>query len=111
MSGLIGKLITNGTVQRLGQVPAGTYAVAHLTAINTNTSADPADVTANRTFDAWAAAEGTSPSTIDLIEHAVIEKNYGHLDHSCRILQPGEVIWVKADPGVVVRMDYVNDEA
>lgn len=104
MSGLLNKLITDGTVQRVGRIPAGSYVAMHIMAINTNT-------TTNRTIEIWAAPDGSSPSLVDRIEYAHIEKNNGHLEHSCRIIGEGEVIWVQAGPGVVVRVDYVSDEA
>ena len=52
-----------------------------------------------------AATEDSSPIA------KFIEKNNGRLEHSCRIIGEGEVIWVQAGPGVVVRVDYVSDEA
>ena len=44
MSGLLNKLITDGTVQRVGQIPTGSYVAMHIMAINTNTSSDPVDI-------------------------------------------------------------------
>ena len=111
MSGLLNKLITDGTVQRVGQIPSGSYVAMHITAINTNTSSDPGNTVANRTIEIWAAPDGASPTLVDRIEYANIEKNNGRLEHSCRIIGEGEVIWVQAGPGVVVRVDYVSDEA
>ena len=111
MSGLLNKLITDGTVQRVGQIPSGSYVAMHITAINTNTSSDPGNTTANRTIEIWAAPDGANPTLVDRIEYANIEKNNGRLEHSCRIIGEGEVIWVQAGPGVVVRVDYVSDEA
>ena len=111
MSGLLNKLITDGTVQRVGQIPSGSYVAMHITAINTNTSSDPGNTVANRTIEIWAAPDGASPTLVDRIEYANIEKNNGRLEHSCRIIDEGEVIWVQAGPGVVVRVDYVSDEA
>lgn len=111
MSGLLNKLITDGTVQRVGQIPAGSYVAMHLMAINTNTSADPQDTTNNRTIEVWSAPDGSAPTLVDRIEYATIEKNNGRLEHSCRIISEGEVIWVQAGPGVVVRVDFVSDEA
>lgn len=111
MSGLLNKLITDGTVQRVGQIPAGSYVAMHVMAINTNVSDNPADTNANRTIEIWAAPDGANPTLVDRIEYANIEKNNGHLEISCRIIGEGEVIWVQSEPGVVVRVDYVSDEA
>ena len=110
MSGLLNKLITDGTVQRVGRMPTGSYVVMHLTAINTNISTDPANLAANRTLEVWACPDGATPSLVDRIEYAHIEKNNGHLELSCRVIGAGEAIWVQAGPGVVVRVDYVSDE-
>lgn len=111
MSGLLNKLITNGTVQRVGQIPEGSYVALHVTAINSNTAIDPGDTAQDRTLEIWAAPSDASPTLVDRIAYAVIPRNNGMMDLSCRIIGESEVIWVQAGPGVVVRVDYVNDEA
>lgn len=103
MSGLLNKLVTNGSVQLAGTVPSNVeYAAVHVRAANPN------EVDAALTV--WVSLSET-PAQVDLIEPNAIIPPAGRYADECGVLGPGEKIFVQAPAGVVVRIEYIHEEA
>lgn len=102
MSGLLAKVVTDGTTQLVTTVPDVEFAVVSITVIN---------ATAQEAELAIYATTGPTPSLVDTLEHSVfIPANGGRYVMSCSTMSPGEKIFVKSSPGLVVRIEAVDEE-
>lgn len=102
MSGLINKLVTDGSVQILGQVPECPFASVHIQAVNPTAS--------DLGITLWAGV-GASPNPVDLLEYDVpVPANGGRYSNDCVIMSAGEKIFVKAPAGLVVRLSSVDEQ-
>lgn len=102
MSGLLNKLITNGTVQEIAEVPGTTYSMVNILVINP--TAGQVDV---RLF----ASNQAAPTPVDTIEHrAVLAENGGRVEYSCVNCSAGEKLFIQAPAGLIVRVTSVDEE-
>lgn len=101
MSGLLNKLVTNGSVQEVATIPGMTYSSVNIRVAN------PLNV--DKPVTIWATIQN-SPSVVDLIEPGfILEANGGRFEQSCMIMTAGEKIFVQADAGLVVRVETVDE--
>lgn len=105
MSGLINKVITNGSVIEVGRIPEGDnkYSSVNILVINPKNDAD-VNVRAYATFQ-------DSPTLVDTIDYrAVLVREGGRVNLSCEIMSPGERIFIDAPAGLVVRLTSVDED-
>ena len=106
MSGLLGKKITTGAMLEIARVPnAITYAAINILISNPSSVATPE---ANG-VEIFIADAGSAPGNVDLIEPGAIIPAKGKLEWNCRLVSPGEVIYVRAPSGYVVRVESADE--
>lgn len=99
MSGLLNKIIADGTVQLAATVPAGiAFAALNILAAN--------DTSSDATVRIWITLDPT-PNQVDLVEPGVVVASKGRYEDSVRIASPSENVFIQATAGVVVRVENV----
>jgi hypothetical protein len=107
MSGLLAKKLTTGAMLEIGQINQNvSYAAINILVVNNSTMATPA----GEAVEIYIA-DGSSPTpgAIDVIEPAAILPAKGKLEWNCRLVSPGEKIFVKAPAGYTVRVESADE--
>lgn len=101
MSGKLGKILTNGTIQKVATIPSNlTYASINILVSN------PLAVIADT--EVWIS-DATSPSTVDFIEPKAHIPAEGKLEIYARLVSPGENIFVRGPAGLAVRVESADE--
>lgn len=102
MSGLLGKALTIGGIQRIATLP-GDIEYASVNILIANPTPSPQIV---------SVFIGTSDiaTAVDTIIPGAIIPSKGELEIACRICSPGEKISVDGPSGLVVRVENVAEE-
>lgn len=101
MSGLLNKIVADGTPQLVATVPTGiSFAALNILAANDNAT--------DATLRVWIGTDAT-PSQADLVEPGVVIGGKGRYEDSVRIASPAESIFVQATAGVVIRVENVAE--
>jgi len=101
MSGLLNKILTDGSVQLVGTIPnTGTFSSINLLAAN--------DTTQDISLRVWIGTDAT-PSQVDLVDPQAIVPGKGRYEDTVRITSPGENVFVQAAVGLVVRVETVDE--
>lgn len=99
MSGLLNKIVADGSVQLAATVPVGiSFAALNILAANDNA--------ADATLRIYIGT-GLSPDPADLVEPNVVISGKGRYEDSVRVASPGENVFIQATAGVVVRIESV----
>lgn len=102
MSGKLNKILTTGAVQLAGEVPMNlTYASLNILVSN------PKDTEV--TVELWLS-DSAQPAVVDMIEPGAVVPAKGKLETFCRLVSPGEKIFVKTSvAGLVVRLETADE--
>ena len=102
MSGKLNKILTTGAVQLAGEIPMSlTYASLNILVSN------PKDTEA--TIELWIG-DSDQPAAVDLIEPGAVVPAKGKLETFCRLVSPGEKVFVKTSvAGLVVRLETADE--
>lgn len=99
MSGLLSKILTNGTRQLVATVPECDYGLINVMVLNPTVSDSPVKL--------WLSTQAT-PSEVDLIESdTILVARGGKLELSCVTVSQGEVLYIEASAGLVVRVTSI----
>lgn len=102
MSGLLNKLITNGSVQKVATVPTIQFGSMNVRVVNPTNADQPIKL--------WLSADATAPSQADLIEHrAVVPANGGRYMDTGLIVSASETLYIQAAADLVVRAELVEE--
>lgn len=100
MSGLLGKVLTDNTIQTVAAVPNNVpYSYVNINVANGTGQA--AELTV------WFGT-GTEPVAVDLIEPAAQLSIKGSYNREAHLLNAGEKIFVKGTTGLAVRVETVD---
>lgn len=100
MSGLLNKLITDGTVQEVATVPVCDYALLQISLMN------PTAAEVNGKL--WLTQQAV-PTAVDTIEPAVVlAANGGRASYESCVASQGEKLFVQAPAGCVVRVTSIE---
>lgn len=101
MSGLLNKIIADGTIQLAATVPTGiSFTALNILAAN--------DTASDVTLRIWIGV-GTTPNPVDLVEPGVIIASKGRYEDNVRVASPSENVFIQATAGVVVRVENVAE--
>jgi len=102
MSGLLNKLITDGTAQLVGTVPDCEYAIMSITFIN--------DTSEEVSPSLWLTTQSAA-TKVDKIEGVVKVVAGGRAEYECVNCSAGEKLYVQAASGCVVRASTIEKAA
>lgn len=104
MSGLINKVITDGSTMLIGSVPGSKFSTVNLLVVNdTNIDQDIAVYICD--------AAKTAPGQVDLIEaRATLLANGGRVEYSCVVASAGEQVFIRCAAGLVARLSSVDEQ-
>lgn len=101
MSGLKNKLVSDGTVQLLGTVSDNVlFSLTTVRAINPTAT--------TKEITVWVTT-APNPTDVDLVEAPTNIVSKGRYEQNNLQLSPGEKVYVYASPGVVFRMETVDE--
>lgn len=101
MSGLISKVMTDGSTQLVGQVPGSKFSTLSISVHNLN--AVDQEVVLYLTTDA-------TPKPVDTVEPGAILPAKGSARYEVEIASPGEKLFIKAPAGLAVRFCSVDEQ-
>lgn len=105
MSGLLNKVLTNGTTQEIGVIPGSSNgAYSMLNVVVSNPTSQEVKLEIWLTFN-------DEPTMVDYIEPgAMIPANGGGYEAVGRIASAGERLFVRTQEGLVVRAETIEDQ-
>lgn len=104
MSGLINKVITDGSTMLIGSVPGSKFSTVNLLVVN------PTEIDQDIAVYICDAGK-TAPGQVDLYDpRATLLANGGRAEYSCVVCSAGEQVFVRAAAGLVVRLSSVDEQ-
>lgn len=101
---IINKILCNGTTLQAAELPAG-HNWATMNVVASNSNEDLGGANDGSTPIEIYVSESNTPTLVDMVEAGALIPAKGRFELACRLINPGEKVFVKSGTGVAVRVE------